>query len=100
MIIRLLLCRPLRKKPLMEKIQDFVLYILIRNYNHFATTNTIWSTIHNVTTGRMALHRHPVALKLNLKSVPKKVSGKKFKMRRVCHKYNLSLLNEKSLLEY
>ena len=33
------------------------------------------TTIHNVTTGRMELHSNPVALTLNLKSVPKEVSG-------------------------
>ena len=48
-----------------------VFSMLISNYNHFATTNTIWSTIHNVTTGRMELHSNPVALTLILKSVQK-----------------------------
>ena len=48
--------------------------MLKSNYNHFATTNDIWSTIHNVTSGRTELHSNPVALKLNLKLVPK-VSG-------------------------
>ena len=49
--------------------------MLISKYNHFATTNRIWSTIRNVATGRMEVHSNPVASTLNLKSVPKKVSG-------------------------
>ena len=56
---------PYRSTSASLLINDFT------NYNHFATTNKIWSTIHNVTTGRMELHSNPVALTLNLKSVPK-----------------------------
>ena len=51
-------------------------FMLISNYNHFAATNKIWSTIYNATTGRMELHSNPVALTVSQKSVPKQVSGK------------------------
>ena len=49
----------------------FFLYMLINNKNYFTTINTTWSTIYNVTTGRMGLHSNPVALTMSLKSDPK-----------------------------